>query len=172
MAVRTESPVIFLNVLALGDRPVGRARTPYGVLVVPPASPPAAHQAIPRPRRLAGALLAVQVVTILGFCVFYLVELAIGRGADTTQTIMSVVVFLGGAALLAFLARGLWRGSPWTRTPGVLWNVFVALIAVSLGQSGQWLLAVLVGAVAVGGIVGIVAPSRGPRGSVGPGRES
>lgn len=97
-------------------------------------------------------LLLIQVVAILGFSVFYLVELALGGGANAVQTVMSVVVFLVGAACLAFVARGLLRGSAWARTPTVLWDVFVLLICVSLAESGQWLLAVVVGAVAAGGI--------------------
>lgn len=104
----------------------------------------------------------VQVATILAFSLYYLVELAQGLGVNATQVLMSVVVFVVGAALLAILARGLWRGQAWARTPTVLWNVMVLLICVSLVQSGQLLTAVAVGGVAAGGIVATVASAREP----------
>lgn len=148
---------------ARGPDPAGLAAaeaartTPYGVPVArtspnPPVAVPAA-----RPLRAAAGLLLLQVVAILGFSAFYLVELARGEGADAVQTLMSVVVFLVGAACLAVVARGLGRGAGWARTPAVLWNVFVLLICVSLAQSGQWALAVLVGAVAAAGIAATLA---------------
>lgn len=106
-------------------------------------------------------LLLGQVAAILAFCGFYLVELALGQGADAVQTLMSVVVFLVGAALLAFVGRGLWQASSWARTPSVVWNMLVLLICVSLAQSGQWLLAVVVGLVAAGGIAAALAAGGG-----------
>lgn len=143
--------------------------------VAPPSAPPPADRAawpagaVRRPRRLAAVLLLVQVVVILGFCVFYVVELALGAEADATQTAMSVVTFLVGAACLAAVARGLWRGSPWARTPAVLWNVLVMFICVSLAQSGQLPAAVALGLVAVGGIAGVLlAPAVARSGGPGP----
>lgn len=108
-------------------------------------------------RRVAATLILLQVLTILGFCAFYLVELVIGEGADAAQTVMSVVTFLVGAGCLGLVARGLWRGSAWARTPAVLWNVLVLLICVSLAQSGHWVLAAVVGMVAAGGVAATLA---------------
>jgi len=184
--VRTESAVIFLGVANLpaalpsraidlvacgetGPMVVGppRRRSPYGGRVSrhvdqrPPGS--AGSDEVPRGFRLAAALLAVQVLAILGFSGFYLVELALGAEANATQTVMSVVTFLVGAAALAVVARGLFRGAGWARTPSVLWNVLVLLIAVSLAQSGQLPWSLAVGAVAVGGIVGVLAAGRTAR---------
>lgn len=111
--------------------------------------------------RLAGWLLAVQVVVIVGFVVFYVVELASGQGEDRTRVVMSCVVFLIMAAGLGVLTRGLLRNASWSRTPTVLWNALLVPVGISLIQAAQVWVGVVVMVAAVGTIGAVLAARRG-----------
>lgn len=73
---------------------------------------------------------------------------------------MSMVVFLLGVAGLLALARALWRGADWPRTPAVLWNVLVLLLCPTMLEAGQWLLAAAVAALCVVGTSCVVLAGR------------
>ena len=105
---------------------------------------------------MAGGVCALQAVVLLGFCGFYLWELARGSGADPTRVVMSAVLIAVFAVGLAFVARGWWRGAGWPNTPTVVWNVLLLPVGWSLLQSGRALVAACVGVVAVTGIVAAV----------------
>src|SRR4051812_44143570 len=61
------------------------------------------------PRRVAALLTGLQALALVGFAVFYVVELVLGQGSDTTRVLMSAVLILVGALALGALARG-WLG--------------------------------------------------------------
>ncbi|WP_162137240.1 hypothetical protein [Austwickia chelonae] len=126
------------------------------VLVAPQEVPGAAA-------KVAVGSLLVQVAIILGFVAFYVVELVRGEGDDSMRVAMSVVVFLLGAAGLLVLARGLWVGSEWPRTPTVLWNVLVLLLCPTMIEAGQPLLAVGVAALCLSGAGGTILAARDAR---------
>lgn len=132
------------------------------MVLVPAAvpTPPASPQPQRTPAPVAAAALAVQVLVILAFSVFYAVELAQGLGDDGTRVAMSIVVFVIGAAGLGALAWALWRGDAWPRTPAVMWNALLVPLAISLMQAGQAGLGVLVAVIAVIGIVGVWSSGR------------
>lgn len=109
---------------------------------------------------MAAALLGVQVAGILALSLFYGVELAQGRGSDQARVLMSIVTFLVGAGCLALLVKALWGGAAWPRTPTVLWNVLLLIIAVTLAQAGQWLMAALLGTVSAAAVVAVVLAAR------------
>lgn len=145
---------------------------------MPPPQPPAGAGAAEDPNAVrrtpggkggggfvwAAAALGLQVVVILAFSLFYLVELARGESTEVTRVLMSVVVFVVGAAGLAVLARALLRRAGWARTPTVLWNVFLVLIAVSMFQSQQPLMATALLAVSLVCIGGVALGGRGGSG--------
>ncbi|WP_219232511.1 hypothetical protein [Austwickia sp. TVS 96-490-7B] len=112
-------------------------------------------------RRVGAVLLWVQTGAILAASVFYLVELARGLGDDRARVLMSVVVFLVGACGLAVLGRGLWHGATWVRTPVLVWHALLVPVAVSLAQASQLIFAVMVGAVALGGLGSVLLSSPG-----------
>lgn len=97
-------------------------------------------------------MLAAEVVTLVGFCAFYLYEIAIGATDDAVRAAMSVVLMLGVAAWLAAMARGWLRALPWPRTPTVVWNALLLPVAWGLAQGDRALIAVVLAVAAVSGI--------------------
>lgn len=107
-------------------------------------------------RDLAAALSGAQALSLLGFVVFYLWELAQGAGKDAVLVVMSALLILVFAVGIGALARGWWRGDNWPNTPTVVWNLLLLPVAWSLFQAGRWVVALLLAVVAVVGIVAAV----------------
>ncbi|EBM0725681.1 hypothetical protein XE97_25315, partial [Salmonella enterica subsp. enterica serovar Senftenberg] len=76
-------------------------------------------------RDVAAAVCAVQALSLLGFVVFYLVELVQGAGDDPTRVVMSALLILVFAVGIGALARGWWRGANWPNTPTIVWNLLL-----------------------------------------------
>jgi len=89
------------------------------------------------PARLAAGLLGAQALALLGFALYYVVELVRGGGDDVTRVLMSAVVILLFAAALVAVARALWQGSSWARSATVVWQLLLLPVGISLLQSGQ-----------------------------------
>lgn len=136
--------------------------TPYGVVVSEPRQPSGRESSVPPlPARLAAGLLLAQVVGFVAAAVFYVVEGLQGLGEDGARVVMSVVLFLVLAAGLFTVARGLARGAAWARTPALVWNAVLLPIAWNLTEAGAYGWAALLCAVALVGLVGILAAGRG-----------
>ncbi len=121
-----------------------------------PARPTTAH-------RLAGALTALEALVLIGFVVFYVVEIALGQSDDLARAAVSGVLILAFGVGLLLLARGWFRGEGWPKTPTVLWNVLLLPVAWSLRDSAQVLLALAVGLVALACAAAAIAAPRAPR---------
>lgn len=125
---------------------------------LPPAGAPASAPSRRDPfRLLAAALCGLQALVLLGFCAFYLWELAQGAGDDPTRVVMSIVLIAVFAVLLGVLGRGWLQGANWPNTPTIVWNVLLLPVAWSLFQAGRGVLAL---ALAVVGVLGVVAAAR------------
>lgn len=107
-------------------------------------------------RDVAAAVCALQALSLVGFVVFYLVELVQGAGDDPTRVVMSALLILVFAVGIGALARGWWRGASWPNTPTIVWNLLLLPVAWSLFQADRLVVALLVGVVAVVGIVAAV----------------
>lgn len=118
----------------------------------------------PRARHLttlvAAGVLVLQILAMLGFCAYYLIRLARHDVGDSTRVLMTVVLLLLFAGLLALLARGVAARRAWPRTPTVLWQVLLLPVAWGLFQSGRADIGSLVLLLSVAGIVGVVLQSR------------
>ncbi|HET7798900.1 MAG TPA: hypothetical protein VFL38_00680 [Humibacillus xanthopallidus] len=138
-----------------------------------PSSSPSGHPASgqrPQPRgaatvahRVAGALTALEGLVLLGFTVFYVVEMVSGATDNLSRAAVSTVLILVfGVGLLA-LARGWFGAADWPKTPTVLWNALLLPVAWSLREGDRAQIAVALGAVALGSIVAAVAAPRNRR---------
>lgn len=108
-------------------------------------------------RVVAGTVCLLQGLALLGFCVFYLWELTQGGSDDPVRVLMSVVLIAVFALALGLLGRAWLRGANWTNTPTVVWNLLLLPVAWGLVQGGRATLGVLLGSVAVVGIVAAMA---------------
>lgn len=107
-------------------------------------------------RDLAAAVSAVEALALLGFVVFYLWELTQGASDDAVLVVMSALLILLFAVGIGALARGWWRGDNWPNSPTVVWNLLLLPVSWSLLQAGRGVVAVVLAAVAVLGIVSAV----------------
>jgi len=122
------------------------------------------------PRRLAALLTGLQALTLAGFAVYYVVELALGQGSDAVRVLMSALLIVVGAVGLGSMARGWLGGASWPRTPTIVWNAILLPVGISLVQGTR----VAVGwAVLVVAVVGIGAAwrARDPETEVLPGSD-
>jgi hypothetical protein len=94
--------------------------------------------------RVAAGVVGLQALALVVFAVFYLVELFSGGGGDPARVLSSVVLLAVFAVGLIVLARGLLAGHPSVRTPTVVWELLLLPVGVTLVQSGQAVIGVLV----------------------------
>ncbi|MEO9153876.1 MAG: hypothetical protein ABI243_15840, partial [Lapillicoccus sp.] len=105
----------------------------------------------------------LEALVLVGFAVFYVMELVAGGGDDTARVVTSAIVIVISALGLGALARGWWAVATWTRTPTLVWNVLLLPVGASLLQAGQGLVGTLVLVVAVLSIGAAVAAGGRPR---------
>ncbi|EWT00810.1 integral membrane protein [Intrasporangium oryzae NRRL B-24470] len=126
------------------------------------AEPPAV-EARTRAPRAAAILSLVEALVLLGFVVFYVVEMAGGATSDLSRAATSGALILVFAVFLLAIARGWWRRSDWVRTPTLLWNALLLPVAWSLHESDRTELAIAVAVLAVASIAAaLAAPPREP----------
>jgi hypothetical protein len=109
--------------------------------------------------RVAAAAQAAEAAGLCVAVVFNLVDWASGQAWTTGNAVGLSAVELIVAAGVAWIAVGLARVRPWSRTPAVLTQVFTILIAVWLLEAHRygWGLPVLL--LAVAGLAGLFAPA-------------
>ena len=131
--------------------------------------------AVPAPssrgsRRVAALLTGVQALVLVGFAVFYVVELASGEGSDAVRVLMSALLICVAAVGLGALVRG-WLGTAsWPRTPTIVWNALLLPVGISLIQGSRVAVGWLVLLVAVV-VIGAAWVARDPDTEVLPGRD-
>ena len=101
----------------------------------------------------AGFVCVVHVLVLVAVAVFYGVELARGEGSSTVTVVMSAVVILAFAALLALLARAWFVGSTRAAVPTFVWNGLLIPVVVALYGAEQTLIATGVLVIVVLGLV-------------------
>jgi hypothetical protein len=88
-----------------------------------------------------------------------LVDLADGHAYQKSGAIAIIVIEAIVAIGVAWIASGIYRVQPWTRTPAAMTQVFTLIIAVWLLEAGRiaWGLPALL--VALAGLAGLFAPA-------------
>jgi hypothetical protein len=109
---------------------------------------------------VAGALTALEALVLVGFAVFYVIEMVSGATDNLSRAAVStVLIVVFGVGLLA-LARGWFGAADWPRTPTVLWNALLLPVAWSLREGDRGPIALALGAVALASIVAAIAAPR------------
>ena len=111
----------------------------------------------------AGVVCVLHVLSLLGLAGFYALELVRGEGSSATTVVMSGVLILVFAALLALLARAWFRGSTRATVPTFVWNGLLIPVVVALFGAEETAIATALLVVVVLGVVtaaGAVATNR------------
>ncbi|GAA3712666.1 hypothetical protein GCM10022224_092800 [Nonomuraea antimicrobica] len=108
---------------------------------------------------IAAVVVALEGLVALGLGVFVAVETLVGAPDDMTSAAAEAVFgLLVGAGLLWVAWGGLFRMERWGRSPAVLTQIFMLPVGVTLTQSGWPQLGIPLIAVAVAGLVTLLAP--------------
>jgi hypothetical protein len=107
----------------------------------------------------AAAIMGLEGVTALLLGGYVGVETAIGNPTDLISSIfVAGFGILVGAALLR-VAWGMIQVNRWTRSPGVLTQIFALPVGITLIQSDQQAIGIPLIAIAVIGLVALLSPS-------------
>ena len=114
----------------------------------------------PRPLALllAAAVQAIEAAGLLVAAVLTAVDTAAGRSYHNSSGIALTVIAFGAVLAVAFIAHGLYRVRPWSRTPALFTQLFVGTTGVYLlnGHRLGWgVPALLLG---IAGFVGLLVP--------------
>ncbi|GAA3232689.1 hypothetical protein [Nonomuraea helvata] len=108
---------------------------------------------------VAAAIVALEGLVALGLGIYVGVETLVSTPDNlTTALAESAFGVLIGAGLLWVAWGGLFRMERWGRSPGVLAQIFVLPVAVTLIQSGQPQLGIPLIVIAVAGLATLLAP--------------
>lgn len=104
----------------------------------------------------------VQALEAAGLCVaagFQVAEAVSGHSYQKSSGIALALLEVLTAALLAWIASAVARLRPWSRTPGVMTQICVALLALILLQSGEYAWGVPALVLAIAGLAGFFHPA-------------
>jgi hypothetical protein len=129
-----------------------------------------------RPLLLAAAAQGLEAAALCVVVVANVIDLASGRSYQSSSAIALIVVELIVAAGVAWVASGLARALPWSRTPAVMTQVFTGFVALWLLEAHRLWFGLPAVLLVIAGLAGILAPaslralSRGP--GPGPGGDA
>jgi hypothetical protein len=108
---------------------------------------------------LAAAAQGLEAAALLVVIVANLIDLADGHTYQKSGAVAIIVIEASAAIGVAWIALGIVRVQPWTRTPAVMTQVFTLVIAIWLLEAGRiaWGLPAL--AFALAGLAGLFAPT-------------
>ena len=105
---------------------------------------------------------AAQAAEAVGLCVAIvanLIDSASGDAWTASNGIAFIVVEVIVAIGVAWIASGLARVRPWSRTPAVMTQVFTALIAIWLLEAHRYAWGLPALLLAIAGLAGVFAPT-------------
>lgn len=107
----------------------------------------------PWARPVGAAVTGALTLALLALAGFYLYELGIGASDSPARVLMSVVLFLVFAVAGAAMSRGWLRGLTWPATPTLVIGALLLPTAWSVIQAGQVVPGLVLGVLAVTGVV-------------------
>jgi hypothetical protein len=109
---------------------------------------------------LAAAIVqAAEAVCVLAGAIVAGVETGSGRSYERASGVALTVIGIGTAAALALVARGVRRGRRWSRTPALLTQLFIGIVAIYLLQAGRYEWGVPAILLAIAGLAALLAPA-------------
>ncbi|MFC3997254.1 hypothetical protein ACFOVU_15080 [Nocardiopsis sediminis] len=90
---------------------------------------------------------------------YVLIGTLLGRAGDAESAIPLAVLALGAAAAIGYAAWGLFRLRDWARSPVVVTQLFVLVIAYYMATSGQYAICAALVALAAAGLAAVLAPA-------------
>ena len=107
---------------------------------------------------VAAAVMAVEGATVLLLGGYAGVETVIGRPSDVMNSIAVAAFGIGIGAALLWVGWGMLQSERWSRSPGVLTQIFAIPVAVTMIQSDQRVIGVSLIVLAVIGLVTLLSP--------------
>lgn len=93
--------------------------------------------------------MGLQAVALLGLTGVLVVDVLRDAADDTTQALTEAGLVLVFALAAAALAKGLFAGTGWARTPALVWNLLLLPVSFSMFGAGQVALGTVVIVLAV-----------------------
>lgn len=121
-------------------------------------SSPAAD-GMPRTVLAAAAVQGIEAAGVLAVSVMAAIATAGGHSYQTSSGIAITLIGVCTAILLAFVARALRRARRWSRTPGVLTQLFTGIVAIYLLQSDRLEWGIPAMTLAIVGMAALLAPA-------------
>lgn len=109
--------------------------------------------------RIAAVALAAEAVGLCVAVILNAIDSASGNSWTASNAIAFIVMEIIVAIGVAFLASGVARVRPWSRTPAVMTQVLTAVIGVWLLQAGRFEWGVPALLLAIAGLAGLFTPS-------------
>ena len=109
--------------------------------------------------RLAVIALVAEAIGLVAAIVFGIVDSASGQSWTTSNAVGFIAIEAIVALAVTLLALGIARVRPWSRTPAVMTQVFVALIAVWLLEAHRYAWGIPALVLAIAGLAGLFAPA-------------
>ena len=123
-------------------------RSPQGETVSRPAT-----------LRLAAGVLAAEAAALAVAGVLAAVDAAAGRSSRASNGVALTLFLFIIVAGLAWIAAGIARVQPWSRTPAVMTQVLTIMIAVWLLEAHRYAWGVPAMLLAIAGLAGLLTPS-------------
>ena len=114
----------------------------------------------PRPLALllAAAVQAIEAAGLLVVAVLTAMDTAAGRSYHNNSGIALTVIAFGAVLAVAFIAYGLYRVRPWSRTPALFTQLFVGTTGIYLLNGHRLGLGVPALLLGIAGFVGLLVP--------------
>lgn len=107
---------------------------------------------------IAAVVLALEGLIILGLGGFVAVQTVVGEPLDVSTSIAEAAIGVIIGAALVWVAYGAFTRQRWSRSPGVLTQIFAVPVAVTLLQSGRQAAGAALLAAAAVALVTLLAP--------------
>jgi hypothetical protein len=109
--------------------------------------------------RVAAAVLAAEAVGLCVAVVLNAIDSASGNSWTTSNAIAFIVMEIIVAIGVAWLASGIARRQPWSRTPAVMAQLLTAVVAIWLLEAHRYAWGIPALLLALAGFAGLLTPS-------------